>query len=113
MMDAGGSNDPSGTPGAGDAFVFRAGDDGWSVHCSACDHRYGPADADPKLGAVLRERSITDLSPLNAAGFVDRIVAREFYCPSCALLIAVNVQQVGDPIMLEWRLDPTTLAAAG
>ncbi len=101
-------------PGVGDAFVFRADGAGtWSVHCAACEHRYGDADRDPKLGAVLRERSIADLSPLNAEGFTERLVAREFYCPGCALLIAVNVQQQGDPIMLEWALDPSTLAAAG
>jgi N-methylhydantoinase B len=84
-----------------DAFVVRDG----GVHCAACGHRYGDADRDPKLGAVMSERSITDLSPLNAVGFTDRLVARHFFCPSCALLIAVNVQEQGDPIMLEWRLD--------
>jgi acetone carboxylase gamma subunit len=103
-----------GAPGVGDAFELR-GDDaaGWTIHCAPCGHGYGPADQDPKLGAVVRERSIADLSPLNAVGFTERLVAREFCCPSCGLLIAVNVQQRGDPIMLEWSLDPSTLAAAG
>jgi len=111
-VSAGEAGPASGAPSVGDAFVFRADGGDWSLHCSACDHRYGPADRDPKLGAVLRERSIADLSPLNAVGFVDRMVAREFYCPGCGMLMAVNVQQKGDPIMLEWRLDPSTLAAA-
>lgn len=84
----------------GDAFAVRDG----AVHCADCGHRYGPADHDPKLGAVMSERSIADLSPLNAVGMTERLVARHFFCPSCARLIAVNVQEHGDPIMLEWRL---------
>lgn len=73
--------------------------------CAECGHELGSADRDPKLGAVMRELSIADLSPLNAEGMTERLVARHFHCPSCALLLAVNVQQVGDPVMLEWRLD--------
>jgi acetone carboxylase gamma subunit len=85
----------------GDAFKVTAE----GVVCADCGHRYGPADRDPKLGAVMSERSIADLSELNSVGMTERLVARHFYCPSCALLIAVNVQEHGDPIMLEWRLD--------
>jgi len=102
-------------PTVGDAFVLiRNSDDEsrWSVHCSECEHRYGGVEDDPKLGAVLQERSIADLSALNSVGMTERLVARQFFCPSCALLIAVNVQQHGDPIMLEWRLDPETLSKA-
>jgi len=93
-------------PPIGDAIALRRDEDGTVVtSCGECGHVFGPADRDPKLGAVLRERSIADLSPLNAEGMTERLVARHFHCPQCALLLAVNVQQVGDPIMLEWRLD--------
>lgn len=89
----------------GDAFALRPDAEGTlHAHCIECDHMYGPASDDPKLGAVMGERSIVDLSTLNAVGMVDRLVARHFYCPSCALLFAVNVQQKGDPIMLEWSI---------
>ena len=92
-------------PGVGDAFVLRRDDDGaLQVDCAECGHQYGPASRDPKVDAVMEERSIADLSPLNAVGMVERLVARHYYCPSCALLFAVNVQQHGDPVMLEWRL---------
>lgn len=93
----------------GDAFVLRDTDEGVvALHCVECGHHYGPADRDPKLGAVMSERSIADLSALNAVGMTDRLVARHFFCPSCALLIAINVQEHGDPIMLEWRFAPAT-----
>jgi acetone carboxylase gamma subunit len=89
----------------GTAFILRADADSVpTVHCAGCDYDYGPATRDPKLAAVVAERSITDLSDLNAEGMVDRLVARHYFCPSCALLFAVNVQQHGDPVMLEWRL---------
>jgi acetone carboxylase gamma subunit len=92
--------------GVGDAFVLKRHDGGeLDVHCAGCDHHYGPATQDPKLAAVMSERSIADLSELNAEGMVDRLVARHYFCPTCALLFAVNVQQHGDPVMLEWSLD--------
>ncbi|MCW2954971.1 MAG: hypothetical protein JWQ48_4141 [Conexibacter sp.] len=97
----------------GDAFVVgRADGDATYVACAECGHRYGPATRDPKLGAVMTEKSIVDLSTLNDVGMVDRLVARHYYCPSCALLFAVNVQQKGDPIMLEWSIDATPAAAS-
>jgi acetone carboxylase gamma subunit len=92
-------------PGVGDAFTLRVDDAGvQQIACAECGHEYGPAANDPKLGAVMSERSIADLSRLNEVGMVERLVARHFYCPSCALLFAVNVQQRGDPIMLEWSI---------
>ena len=95
-------------PGIGDAFTLRVDADGvQQLDCSECGHHYGPAVRDPKLGAVMSEGSIADLSPLNAVGMTERLVARHFYCPSCALLFAVNVQQKGDPIMLEWSIQGT------
>lgn len=89
----------------GSAFVLRteAGREA-VVHCAQCGYAYGPATQDPRLGAVVAERTIADLSDLNAEGMVERLVARQYFCPSCALLFAVNVQQKGDPVMLEWRL---------
>lgn len=93
-------------PPIGDSIALRRGGEGTVVTaCAECGHVFGPASRDPKLGAVMRELSIADLSPLNAVGMTERLVARHFYCPGCALLLAVNVQQQGDPLMLEWRLD--------
>lgn len=98
-------------PPIGDAIAIRREGDELVAACAECGHVLGPASRDPKLGAVVRETSIAQLSPLNAAGMTERLVARHFHCPECALLIAVNVQQHGDPIMLEWRLDADAAAA--
>lgn len=62
---------------------------------------YGPASEDPKLGAVMAERRMDELSSLNSSGMIDRIVIREFYCPGCGLMMAVNIQETGDPIRAE------------
>lgn len=95
----------------GDAFTLRREPGGaLQANCIECGHRYGPVTDDPKLSAVMGERSIVELSTLNDVGMVDRLVARHFYCPSCGLLFAVNVQQKGDPIMLEWSIAEGTSA---
>jgi acetone carboxylase gamma subunit len=95
-------------PGIGDAFVLCRDEDGLQyTQCADCGHRYGLAERDPKLGAVMTEGDIADLSRLNSVGMTERLVTRSFYCPSCALLFAVNVQQKGDPIMLEWSIRGT------
>jgi acetone carboxylase gamma subunit len=94
----------------GGAFFFSRDDAGaLHVDCAQCGHRFGPAERDPKLGACMSERTITDLSALNESVMGDRLVARHFFCPSCGLLFAVNVQQHGDPIMLEWSIDSATV----
>jgi len=101
-----------GGPAIGDAVALRREGGETIAACAECGHVLGPADRDPKLGAVVREASIAKLSPLNAVGMTERLVARHFHCPECALLLAVNVQQKGDPIMLEWRLDGGSGAGA-
>jgi acetone carboxylase gamma subunit len=96
----------------GGAFSFVRDDAGdLYVGCAECGHRYGPPERDPKLAARMSERTILDLSTLNESVLADRLVARHFYCPSCGLLFAINVQQHGDPIMLEWSIDSATLPA--
>jgi acetone carboxylase gamma subunit len=96
----------------GDAFALRRDDEGvLNVDCAECGHHFGPAERDPKLAACMSERSIADLSSLNAVGMTDLLVARHFFCPSCGLLFAVNVQRKGDPVMLEWSIDAATLPA--
>jgi acetone carboxylase gamma subunit len=79
---------------------------GDSIHCARCDHDYGPADRDPKLGSLVREEGIETLSPLNTHGLTDRMVARHFHCPGCGLTIAVDIQEKGDPVMLGNTLAP-------
>jgi hypothetical protein len=91
----------------GDVMVLERGAvDGapGEIRCARCDHVYGPADQDPKLGSVVREGPIGELSALNEYGLTDALVARHFHCPQCGLTIAVDIQEKGDPIMLGNRL---------
>lgn len=87
-----------------EAFVVRREDGRSWIECAQCGHDYGTAERDPKLGTVVSEGTIDDLSPLNAWGLTDKLVVRSFFCPECAVLVAVDVQEKGDPIMLETRL---------
>lgn len=110
LRDDVGKGAGAGEPTIGDTFVVRRDESGVvNLHCGECGRLFGPAERDPKLAACMSERSIADLSVLNAVGMVDRLVARHFFCPSCGLLFSVNVQQKGDPIMLEWSIDASTL----
>jgi hypothetical protein len=60
-------------PAIGDAVALRRDDDGaLTASCAECGHELGSAGRDPKLGAVMRELSIADLSPLNAEGMTER-----------------------------------------
>jgi acetone carboxylase gamma subunit len=112
LRDPVGTAAEEGELGIGDTFVFRRDESGVvNVDCGECGHRFGPASRDPKLAACMSERSIVDLSVLNEVGMVERLVARHFFCPSCGLLFSVNVQQKGDPIMIEWSIDADTLPA--
>jgi acetone carboxylase gamma subunit len=84
--------------------VFDAGD-GREFRCARCEYTFGPTTTDPKLGAVVAERSITESSELNRHGAVDDLVLREFYCPGCGAMVAANIQQNGDPVLREIELD--------
>lgn len=83
----------------GDAMTIR-GDGGAAGFCCAdCDQFLGRLGSNPLESARLRTRKITELSAWNRFGLVDRVVAREFCCPSCGHLLSVQVAQVDDPIL--------------
>jgi acetone carboxylase gamma subunit len=88
----------------GDAFVVVGNETDAEIRCSGCGFTFGPRTEDPKLGAVVAERSITTTSELNRHGAVDDLVLREFYCPGCGSMIAANVQRHGDPVLREIEL---------
>jgi acetone carboxylase gamma subunit len=90
----------------GTAYVVVADTEGTrELHCARCEHSFGHPSADPKLSAVVAERSIESASELNRHGLVDELVLREFYCPGCGAMIAANVQRIGDPVLREMNLD--------
>jgi acetone carboxylase gamma subunit len=84
----------------GDAFVLS----GEEIRCADCDRLLGPRTQDPKLGAVVAERSLSDLSELNRFGTLDELVLREYYCPGCGAMLAANVQRPTDPVLIEIEL---------
>ena len=88
----------------GDAFVISDGEGGASLRCARCDFAFGPRNEDPKLNAVVAERSIVSASEINRHGAVDDLVLREYYCPECGAMIAANVQKHGDPVLREIEL---------
>jgi acetone carboxylase gamma subunit len=93
------------TTAIGTAYVVAVGVEGERCfHCARCDHEFGPVTDEPKLRAVVAERSIVDASELNRHGAVDDLVLREFYCPGCGAMIAANVQRHGDPVLREIEL---------
>ncbi len=73
--------------------------------CAKCGFVYGPAEIDPKMGAKHRDRKLEDISPLNRfAASKDVFVVREFFCPSCAVLIDAQVVRPDDAVTPDMEL---------
>lgn len=88
----------------GDSFQVVEVNGEKHIVCIKCGHDYGLANEDPKMKSVMRERPVTITSKWNGYGAVDDYVIREFYCPSCALMIVVNTSMNEDPIFIEMSL---------
>jgi N-methylhydantoinase B len=72
-----------------------------SLRCTECSHRYCDYTSDFKLAAVSRDMPLTSVSELNATGLVDEIILREFYCPGCGTMVAMDVQRKSEPVLPE------------
>ena len=88
----------------GVALDILGGDGTACFACRHCGAALAPARADPKTGALVREVAIAGLSPWNRYAPPTEIVAREFCCPSCGHLIAVEVRKRSDPILFDTEL---------
>ncbi|MSQ51102.1 MAG: hydantoinase B/oxoprolinase family protein [Betaproteobacteria bacterium] len=87
------------------AALDRAAGEGLAQYvCRHCKRPIGGANQDPKSGALARLVKMESLSPWNKYGLVDEIAVREFCCPGCAHLIAVEVRRRDDPILYDTRL---------
>jgi acetone carboxylase gamma subunit len=103
-----------------ETLVLRHGeDDRTHVDCAECGYRYGPAGRDPRLRAVTTEQLVVEGGEVagegsaggataGAASASDTtrratagVLARRYYCPSCALLFAVGVRAQGEPVGAE------------
>lgn len=88
----------------GDAYQVEEVEGEKVVHCTRCHFLFGTATSDPKLGCLLNERTVEDLSSLNTSQLSEEVVVREFCCPKCGHLKAVDVQKKGAPILVETLL---------
>jgi N-methylhydantoinase B len=105
-----GRPEPVGRIGA--ALDIVAADGAEWLACHGCGRVVGPATDDPKRGAVVRTVPMERLSAWNRYGLVDEIEVREYACPSCAHLFAVEVRKNGDPPLLDTALAPPAAGSA-
>jgi N-methylhydantoinase B len=94
----------------GAALDVIAGDGGGLLACHCCGHVVGSAADDPKRGAAVREVPMERLSSWNRYGLVNEISVREYACPSCAHLFAVEVRKKDDPTLYDTELSPAPRA---
>jgi acetone carboxylase gamma subunit len=73
--------------------------------CQKCGHGLSDATEDPKTGALEREIAMDTLSAWNRFGLTSEIVVREFFCPSCGHLIAVEVRRKEDAILYDTHIE--------
>jgi N-methylhydantoinase B len=73
-----------------------------AFRCTECGQRLGGYDEDYKQATSLRELALTDITPVNRRCSED-YVAREFSCPGCGTLVAVDIQARDEPILDEAR----------
>lgn len=95
-----------GGPKVGRALVVGLSEGESVFACAGCHYVYGPTGADPKSRALMRERSIAEMSPWNRYGATEDFVVRQFYCPRCARMMGVEMRLRTDPILADTVLAP-------
>jgi N-methylhydantoinase B len=71
------------------------------IRCTVCSTRLGGYEDDYKAATLWRELPFTALSELNAVAPETSLRAREYCCPGCATLLAVDIGAVGEPPLAE------------
>lgn len=71
------------------------------IRCAICHYGYGPAGQDPKWNALVREEPIAKINNINRFSLDEKMVVREYLCPDCGTLIAVDVQRQADGLLPE------------
>ena len=108
LLDGGASSLPfDGTERfrVGALLAVRDSDQGPVLGCRECGHAFGPAHEDPRGHALMIERDVAELSPINAYRAEGDVVLREYACPGCAALFSVDLQRSDeDPRMPEMHL---------
>ena len=84
------------------AYLEVSADDGAPViKCCACGHALGPAGESYKRFAAERRRplSVVGVEYVAAERQDDPFELREYYCPSCAVLLDTDVARRSDPVL--------------
>lgn len=85
-----------------------------AIRCNECDHHICDADKNYKRHCAMESGPLADIGPgfetpsdlLNA----DHDVRfRQFYCPSCAVLIDHEIARAEDPILMDIDINPASL----
>jgi N-methylhydantoinase B len=89
----------------GEILAVREGAGGPVLGCRECGTGYGPASDDPRAHAVIVEREIEELTPVNEFRADSDVILREYACPGCGTLFASDLQlRDEDPRIPEMRL---------
>lgn len=82
--------------------------------CSECGHVYCPVESNPKCAALIRVGRLSEMSHPTAEMTKrepPRFFHRQFYCPKCAAMFAVELARADDPILNDIEYDPEWLAS--
>lgn len=86
-----------------------------TISCNDCGHQICSADENYKLHCAMEKTQLEDVGPgfespselLNAD---HNIEFREFYCPSCAVLIDHEIARAEDRILWDIEIDSSTVS---
>lgn len=84
------------------AYLEVAADDAGSpvIRCTCCEATLGPADRSYKTYSLESRRPLADLGDHYAPPSGEtRFEIREYYCPSCLVLLDTDVALKGDPVV--------------
>ena len=88
-----------------DSLEVVTHNDSQHISCSRCHHIYGPATDNVKDHAKMKTFPITKAGPmLNPWVEQPDFELREFYCPSCATMISVELNKKSEPILRDFTL---------
>ncbi|MFT3864277.1 MAG: hydantoinase B/oxoprolinase family protein [Solirubrobacterales bacterium] len=83
------------------------------IRCTVCATRLGGYEDDYKAATLWRERPFTALGELNAVAPRTPLRAREYCCPGCGTLLAVDIGAVGEPPLAECAFGAGAAVPAG
>jgi len=86
-----------------------------TVSCTECGHTICNAEEDYKLHCAMESEPLEELGPgfESPAELLDAdhdVQFRQFYCPSCAVLIDHEIARAEDRILQDIEIDPHSIA---